>query len=345
MTIYFRADANSKIATGHVMRCCAIASEFSKAGHKVKFILADDKSVNIIDRFGFDFHILKTQWNDMSSEITILSDFILENPCNLLFVDSYYATKNYFNSLKHITKLAYLDDLCNEAYNVDYIINYSIYAKDMNYDSFYKSKTVKLLGPDFIPLRSNFYNIPKHQVKTNVDNILLLTGGSDNYHIALNFANMVIDEGMNYDTHIVCGTFNVDLNKLYALVATNHNIHIHLNVANIETLMCAADIAISAGGSTTYELAACGTPTITYSLADNQIKNVKKWDALNLMDYSGDVRYGYSFKELANMIELFAKDFNKRKNRSAIMQSGTINPYGAKLLVQMLETSLANNNT
>ncbi|MCR5796546.1 MAG: hypothetical protein K6G63_01315 [Eubacterium sp.] len=35
------------------------------------------------------------------------------------------------------------------------------------------------------------------------------------------------------------------------------------------------DIAISAAGSTLYELCACGVPTITYTTADNQIKAEK----------------------------------------------------------------------
>lgn len=37
-------------------------------------------------------------------------------------------------------------------------------------------------------------------------------------------------------------------------------------------LMQKADIAISAGGFTLYELCACGTPTITYCMADNQMR-------------------------------------------------------------------------
>ena len=51
------------------------------------------------------------------------------------------------------------------------------------------------------------------------------------------------------------------------------------------------DVAISAGGTTLYELCACGTPTISYSFADNQLNNVKQFDEDGIIPYAGDVRY------------------------------------------------------
>lgn len=336
MIIYFRADANSIIATGHIMRCCAVASEFIKAGHEIKFILADKNPVSIIKDYGFSYHIMNTKWDDMESEIDILSNYIIFNPCNLLFVDSYYVSTKYFKQLKQFTKIAYLDDLCLESYNVDYVINYSIYANDMPYNDIYPAKTIKLLGSKYIPLRSNFYNISSHRINKKIENILLLTGGSDNYHIGLNFIKAAISAPLKAKLNIVCGTFNSDFDELKDFEKSHDSITIYSNVNHIEQLMCDADIAISAGGSTTYELAVCGTPTITYSLADNQFGNVHKWASLGLMDYSGDVRNNYSYENLICMINKLATNYNKREKNSALLQGGIVNPYGAKELVKLL---------
>ena len=58
------------------------------------------------------------------------------------------------------------------------------------------------------------------------------------------------------------------------------------------------DLAVSAGGgSTLYELCACGTPAITYVLADNQIENAVKFESTGYMMYAGDCRAGDSFKK------------------------------------------------
>ena len=42
MNIVFRADANSSIGMGHIMRSLSIADAFSDKGHLVSFVLADD---------------------------------------------------------------------------------------------------------------------------------------------------------------------------------------------------------------------------------------------------------------------------------------------------------------
>lgn len=340
MNIYFRADANSTIATGHIMRCSAIAKAFASKGHSVKFILADAEAVPMIEQFSFDYYILNSKWNNMSSETDILCAYIISNPCDLFVVDSYYVNSDYFKKLHSITRLAYIDDLCQEAFDIDYIINYSIYANDMPYTSIYSKSTIKLLGTKYIPLRENFQKLPKHSTKKNVKNLLLLTGGTDPYHFALNFTKAALANALSFDIHIVCGVFNEDLCKLKEIEENQSNIFIHVNVPNIEKIMCTADIAISAGGSTTYELAVCGTPTITYSFADNQIPNVLKWHSLKLMEYSGDVRHNFSFDNLINIILKLSIDYEKRKKCSTLLQDGTINPNGASELVQVLVTTI-----
>ena len=42
MKIGIRVDANEIVATGHVMRCLAIAEELRKIGQELLFISADD---------------------------------------------------------------------------------------------------------------------------------------------------------------------------------------------------------------------------------------------------------------------------------------------------------------
>ena len=55
---------------------------------------------------------------------------------------------------------------------------------------------------------------------------------------------------------------------------TNLSLRMHRNVDHMSLLMNRADMAISAGGSTCYELARCGVPTLVVSIANNQIPEV-----------------------------------------------------------------------
>ena len=62
--IGFRVDANEKIATGHLMRCIAIAKACEKRGEPVLFFLAEKKETGRLDALGFSYEILGTDWQD-----------------------------------------------------------------------------------------------------------------------------------------------------------------------------------------------------------------------------------------------------------------------------------------
>ena len=84
--------------------------------------------------------------------------------------------------------------------------------------------------------------------------------------------------------------------------------------------MMNADIAISAGGTTLYELCACGTPTISYTFVDNQIDNAKQFDEDGLIRYAGDVRDGDIVKSINSILKKMKDDYKLRKDMSHRMQ-------------------------
>ena len=70
------------------------------------------------------------------------------------------------------------------------------------------------------------------------------------------------------------------------------------------------DIAISAAGSTLYELCAVGVPTVAYSLADNQIVATEEFERLGIMLNAGDCRTNTCFVE---NIEQFMNQLSDNK--------------------------------
>ena len=58
----------------------------------------------------------------------------------------------------------------------------------------------------------------------------------------------------------------------------------------IKKYMQESDIIISVGRITLYEFCACGTPTLTYAITDNQLDNIRNFLDLQLMNYIGDMR-------------------------------------------------------
>ena len=337
MLILFRADANEKIATGHVMRCVTIAREFLIKGYEVCFLVADQISQKAVEDQGMPTILLNTRWDDMDQEIPRVIAILKQYKASWLFVDSYYVTENYFREVRQWVGVAYMDDLHSCHYDCDAIVNYSVYATDMKYENEYIN-TKLLLGCSYAPLRRNFRAISVHKIHDTVTDVLLLTGGGDGYHVALKFINEVMQQLYKWKDitfHIVCGRFSTDREELERKSYELENIKIYSHVENIEQLMQTADIAILAGGSTLYELCACGTPSITYSIADNQLRNVKKFDQLGLMDYSGDVRDGFEYEDLLKRLSELADNCEKREKQSRQMRQ-MVDGLGARRIAEAL---------
>lgn len=335
--IFIRVDANEQIATGHVMRCATIAKELIEKDQEVYFLVADQVSRKVVESQGLAAIVLDKQWDDLKQEISQMRELLKQYRPDWLIIDTYYVTSEYFRELHKWTRVAYIDDLRKFHYECDILINYSVYASDMNYEKEYLN-TKLLLGCKYAPLRNVFRELPIHVIKEDVQDILLLTGGSDHYHVALNFVNEITKQSemwANITFHIVCGRFNLDMSELEEIARKCENIKVYPFVEHIEILMQKADIAISAGGSTLYELCACGTPTITYCMADNQLQNVEKFADLGLMEYSGDIRKDYSYNILLDKLGDLAKDKYTR-SRCADRLTRMVDGTGAMRITEQL---------
>lgn len=302
---------NQTIATGHVMRCLSIAEAARDEGADAIFILADAQAENLIQSKGFRTIVLNSAWNDLEKELPDLLDSIAKENIETLLVDSYYVTEKYLAALNKVTSVAYIDDLNSFHYPVDTLIAYANYWKRMNYEENYLD-TKLLLGCDYVPLRKEFQNLPPKLIRENIENLLILTGGSDNFGISENILeHLSLKQYKNIN--VICGRYYRKFDYLKAKYHDLENVHLYQAVDNIIDYMLDADIAISAGGTTLYELCATGTPTITYSFADNQLDNVRQFAEDEMMNCLGDIRYEDVYKKMNDvLIKLNGCDIRKR---------------------------------
>ncbi|SFD34071.1 UDP-2,4-diacetamido-2,4,6-trideoxy-beta-L-altropyranose hydrolase [Clostridium uliginosum] len=290
--LFIRTDANSKIGTGHLMRCLAIANQAKQEGVECIFIISDKETEQIITPFGFSTICLNSKWNNLNSEIAKLIQVINENKIKLLLVDSYYVTKEYFKEVGKRVDLIYLGDLeyCEEY--IACLINYNNYYYKFNYENmFINKKTKLLLGTKYTPLRKEFINI-NPILNNTVSNVLITTGGTDKYNIAEKLLQYFVNEKKetNINFNVVVGSLNKNLESLSEFEKKNKNVKLYININNIAQLMIESDIAISAGGSTLYELCACGTPTICYAFVNNQLDSINEFSNNEIMISVGDIR-------------------------------------------------------
>ena len=124
--LYIRSDANSVIGMGHVARCLSIAeASYQFEGQKPVFLTAEESGRKIIEDRGFEVRVLRTDYRDMEAELGILSGIVQAG--DVILVDSYLVTTEYFKKLGKLCRTAYLEDV-GVSYPVDLLINYNIYA-------------------------------------------------------------------------------------------------------------------------------------------------------------------------------------------------------------------------
>lgn len=338
---YIRADANEIIGTGHVMRCLSIAEEMRRHGEDVTFIIADERAQKLIDEKRFDMICLHSIWDNLEHEIDELVQVIKEQQIQSILIDSYYVTRTYLSELRKYTKLIYVDDLVMFPYSVDMLINYNIFADDKKYQELYGTAyegTEFVLGCQYAPLRKEFLAC-KRSASGMVHRILITSGGTDQY----NLIGTLLDEMQHQnwfetvETHVIMGRFNVNRESLEEKWNEYSNVKLHSNVSNMSDYMKMCDIAVSAGGVTTYELCVCGIPTIMYSLADNQLEMVNEVERRRLMYYTGDVRTDMKqcVRNIVSKINELRDNTELREELSERMMH-TIDGNGCKRLVHRI---------
>lgn len=283
--ICIRADANKKIGTGHIMRCLSIAAELKKLGKEVLFVSADEAAAGILESRGQDFCVLSSAYDDMEAELPALLLLLAERKPELLLIDSYFVTPRYLEQVRACVKTAYMDDLCAFSYPVDMVINYNIYADLLPYER----QPLYLLGCTYAPLREEFRSV-SYAVREKAENILITTGGGDMYNLAGQIVRAALADARTakLQYHVVSGAMNNNLADLREMERENPNVHVHCNVTNMAELMQECDIAVTAGGSTVYELCAVGVPFVCFSFVNNQERIVETFVEKKLVAYGGN---------------------------------------------------------
>lgn len=331
--ILFRADGNPQVGSGHVMRCLSLADAFRDLGIDVLFITADHYFQEVIQRRGYECTVLHTGYNHMEDELPVLLPLLRECRPRCVLLDSYFVTRDYMAAIRHEAPLAYIDDLNSFDYPVDLVINYTLYGRALQYPQ----NKAYLLGPEYAILRKEFQNVPRRQVSERVEHVLLSTGGADPEHVALKCVQYLRERGTNGVTyHVILGALNPDVAAIEELAADD--IVLHRQVSDMRALMLQCDAAISAGGTTLFELCACGLPAVTYILADNQIRNAESFEEAGLMLCAGDIRKNGRFEaRIFEQLDKLVQDQPLRQQMADRMQAMADGRGAARLAQAMAE--------
>jgi UDP-2,4-diacetamido-2,4,6-trideoxy-beta-L-altropyranose hydrolase len=279
--IAFRVDATPKVALGHLRRCLALAEALRRKGGDAVFLCFDDPaSRDTLSGAGFPCEWLAQEIGAEGDLSDTLARLGRRSP-SLVIVDSYAASSNYLDALHATTPtVGMFEDLGRTDYPVELVINGSPLAPPLAY-----RVPVRLVGPGYMILGPEYWAPPRREVRTRVQRALVTMGGIDHYDLSSRairlFDNLM--PGLHLD--VVIGPYydNKASVRTAAADATHLAVELHDTPPSLYPLMRHADLAISAGGFTLYELAATGVPTVGMALWDNQRPNVDALGALKII--------------------------------------------------------------
>lgn len=333
MTLYIRTEANRVTATGHMMRCLAIADAAAEKGIRTVFIVAEEGSERFPRERGYETICLGRRWDDFTGEISVIERLIAERHVELMLIDSYFVSEDYMKAVTKMTRTAYVDDLHAAVWPCGILIDYAVYYDLFDYRKEYPDAKL-LLGCKYAPLRKEFWKLPAKQIRQTVKKVLVVTGGTDEYHFMRGFVEALLSQrnlfaGVEFT--LICGAFNREIDEIRMLsedyladdwksISDNETdrktdtmrIKIYPSLPTLKDAMLETDLLITAGGTTLYEMAACGTPGICFSMADNQLDNVKGFAVRDLVWYAGDIRKDFSFDRLIEMMKDLMQDHAAR---------------------------------
>lgn len=265
-------DGSFKMGLGHVYRTIALAKELSGFGKVIFYTQSENIVVDKIKNNGYKVFKVNSD-----HELKERLDF--EKP-NAIIIDKLEVDENFARDIKNDlnSKLIIFGNISSANKYADVVINAIIgtnYKNKTYLDE--DTKTLYLEGPKYLVLRREFYeNKNPYKFRNNLENILLIFGGSDQANLTTKVLDKLLSMNHNFKVDIVLGSafkFDKELDKILKNHKNKKNsIKTYKNVNNVSKLMLNSDLVITSPGTTMYEACYLGVPAIALCQNKYQIE-------------------------------------------------------------------------
>jgi len=346
MNIIIRADANAQMGAGHLMRCIALAQALQNRGGRAIFLshIQNKRLRKMISDEGFELISVDNPYPHPGDEegIRNLSAYTSQAHPSWVVLDGYHFDPAYQSALRATgCKVLVIDDMAHQPeYHADILLNQNIYARSLYYNC--GPDTLRLLGTQYVLLRKEFLNGKgaKREIPETARRILVTMGGADPENVTLMVVRALKLTGIrDLEVKIVIGPINTHLPTIRGeLAGSPFAYQILSSVDDMPSLMAWADIAVSAGGSTCWELSFMGVPFLVVILSENQ-----EGIANGLGEAGAAVNCGWHYVLTANRFtEIFVELIKDRESRMALTRNGQqmVDGFGAKRVMEQMRRHL-----
>lgn len=311
MNVVIRTDASNRIGLGHLARCRTLATALRDLGATVCFICREHPGHQIAALRAESFNVAAlpappdqdaanapdgdyAAWlgvpQDQDAAET-LAALTAPRP-DWLIVDHYGLDAAWEQALRpHVDRILVIDDLANRRHEGDLLLDQNYAPAGANrYQDLLRAGTRTLLGPAYALLRPEYaqHRQTLRPRDGQVRRVLVFFGGTDPHNLSGRALTALSDPALAHlAVDLVIGANHPQREELTVQATTRPGTRVHGPRPHLADLMAAADLAIGAGGATTWERCCLGLPSLVVSDADNQRPATSALAADGLIHYLG----------------------------------------------------------
>jgi len=298
MRCAIRVDASHRIGSGHVMRCLTLAGALRDRGDSVTFVTRKHLGhmVRHIEEAGHPVLCLEAppaegrsadpddhrSWlgvaeEDDAEEVLRVLDG--KGPLEWLIADHYAVGERWESALRERAgSIAVFDDLADRQHDVDVLVDQTAGRRHEEYRPLVPDHAQLLLGPMYAPLRPEFARLrrralARRRADPQPQRLLVMMGGFDPDHAT----SLVLDRlgqgrlPASTRLEVIMGPSAPALERVRAIASDMPwPTTVVVGVSDIAERMAAADLAIGAAGTTSWERCCLGLPSLVMTIAENQ---------------------------------------------------------------------------
>jgi UDP-2,4-diacetamido-2,4,6-trideoxy-beta-L-altropyranose hydrolase len=313
------------------MRCLTLADALREQGAQCRFICRahEEHLMNMISERGYQVNALPKPDSEMRSTVGDLAharwlgvdwstdaqqtqQFLADTKFDWVIVDHYALDHRWESALRSVCNhMMVIDDLADRRHDCDLLLDQNHGSCSERYAGLVPAECTQLHGPEFALLKPVY---AKHRAEQRVrsdkiERVLIYFGGGAD---PMNLTEMALrafqaPELMKIELDIVVGSGYAHKEELETAAGARGKTRIHTQLPDLSELMVNADLAIGAGGATTWERCCLGLPSIVISIAENQRPACEALSAEKLIDYLGHVDQVTS-EMIRDRIPSFAKN-------------------------------------
>lgn len=265
--ILFIANAGPAVGGGHVMRSLSLARALEQHGAECVF-LAPPPVAAILDAFAADM----ARDDATSLEPDAVADAATGIQFDAVVFDHYGLNREEHEAVARGRPVLIIDDLADRPLAADVILDSGPARAEADYALLAEGARL-LLGPQYAPLRPEFAELRDAAVARRggpVERVLIALGMTDVGGVTARVVDRLRQRVGNVVLDVVLGGGAPSLASLRRVAAHDPRLRLHVDAQDMAQLILQADIAVGAGGSSSWERCTLGLPTLTIVLAENQ---------------------------------------------------------------------------